>query len=426
MEIYVLDGNLEVIGLIDSYRSLIWTNRYLELGDCELYVPANETNMSILQVGNWLQRMDDEMVCRIVKRELQTDVENGDYLIVTGEDAKGLIDQRILAVRNLAKTKVEAFIRSIVNQSCVTAGDDRNLKKTNGNALLTIVQNTSLSKRIQITARWDNVGEFARELCRQFGYAYKVYFDEENKVLCFKVITGTDRSDTVVFSNQYENLATTDYVDDLTNMGNFFTVAGEGEGNKRTTVSMGTATSVDRYEIFVDARDLTRDISGTELSFYYPGEVVETSGTYYWQCNDLKVPIYTDAQLAKLQTDYPSGSVITEDGSVFYEILNVIVAQIDNSSIGSANGTMNDLLYLPSLYQRGAEYMAEYGRTKTFTGEVEPNITFKYKEDYFVGDIVAVESPYGLSVNARITEAIEVDDENGYRVEPTFEYLMEE
>ena len=87
-DIYVLDGNLSLIYIIDTYKSCIWANRYYNVGDCEVYLPARPELMGILVKGNYLVRTDDDMVCRIKRIELDTDAENGDYLIVTGKTAK--------------------------------------------------------------------------------------------------------------------------------------------------------------------------------------------------------------------------------------------------------------------------------------------------------------------------------------------------
>ena len=65
IELYVLNRNLERIDIIDSYTSLIWANRYDDIGDCELYVEANEKYFELLKPGNYLIRDDDDMVCRI-------------------------------------------------------------------------------------------------------------------------------------------------------------------------------------------------------------------------------------------------------------------------------------------------------------------------------------------------------------------------
>ena len=59
--------------------------------------------------------------------------------------------------------------------------------------------------------------------------------------------------------------------------------------------------------------------------------------------------------------------------------------------------------------------------TESFEGSVIPDVTFRYKQDYDLGDIVMIRNSYGFSQAVRITEVIEVDDEDGFRIEPTFE-----
>ena len=67
--------------------------------------------------------------------------------------------------------------------------------------------------------------------------------------------------------------------------------------------------------------------------------------------------------------------------------------------------------------------MAEFGAVTSFEGTIEPNTTFVYGQDYFLGDLVTIQNSFGITVQARITEIIEVDDDNGSSVEPKFEYI---
>jgi hypothetical protein len=424
MEIYVLNPDLERIGLIDAYKSLIWANRYDELGDCELYVKATQENLDLLQIGNYLMREDDEMICRIRKRELTTDVESGDYLIATGEDAKGLIDQRIVNSLFITKRTAYYFITSMVAKFCINAGAGKSFVKSNGDPLLAIASNSDSWDGCDITASWENVGEKTREVCDQFGYGYKVYFDEENSILKFKVYKGTDRTANVVFSDQFENLASSDYIDDAYEMGNVLRVCGEGQGTSRVTIEMGNAAGIDRYEVYVDARDVSRTMTGAELKENYSGEVAQDgSGNYYWKVFFLNIPIYTAEQLAELMITHPGGAIITYSYKQYYQLANANVAALSKSTLDDNDSVdVNDLIYLPFLYQRGAEKLQEYGRKKVFTGTVVPDVTFVYKQDYFVGDVVTVTNSLGITAQARIVEIIEVDDETGHRLEPKFEY----
>ena len=44
---YLLDTDLTIVDLIETYESMIWTLRYWEPGDFELYLPATEKTMNM-------------------------------------------------------------------------------------------------------------------------------------------------------------------------------------------------------------------------------------------------------------------------------------------------------------------------------------------------------------------------------------------
>lgn len=429
MDLYVLNKNLEIIGIIDTYKSLIWSNRYKENGDCEVYVEANTSNLSLLQKGNYLVRSDDEMVCRINKIELQTDVENGNYLIVTGVDTKAYLDQRIIWDTMTCDGNIEDFIRAIVNSTLIDATlSDRNLLKPNGDALLSLGDKANLTEVTTEQVTYTNVGEKIREYCDTYLWGYRFILD--GSALVFELYKGEDRSDTVVFSNAYDNLIKTDYIDDASNLGNVALVGGEGEGSERKRNVSGSGESTDRYEIFVDAKDISKTITYEELTTMYPltsaggqGQIVSVSGGYAYKLNYLNIQVVDDAQLAQLETKYPTGQEVTIDDNLYYQVYNVNVASVpSNAPEESDNVELYDVIYEVYLLTRGYEKLAEYGEKVTFNGTIEPNTTFVYKRDYNLGDIVTIENEYGISIEARITEIIEVYDENGYSVEPKFEY----
>lgn len=426
MDVYVLDKNLEIIGIIDTYKSLIWSNRYKDVGDCEVYVRASSPMFQLLDKGNYLIRANDEMVCRIKKIELQTDVENGDYLIVTGKDTKDFLDQRIIWDTVTCDGNVESFIRRIVTESLINSSNsDRNLKKSNGSQLLYLGASNGFTEVTTEQVSYTNVGEKVREYCDTYDWGYKVIMDEGK--LYFNLYKGQDRSDSVVFSSNYENLISTDYIDDATNLGNVALVCGEGEGSLRTKDVAGSGTSTARYEIFVDAKDISKSLSYGDLKETYPlvadggqGSIYTSGGKSYYKLAYLDIQIISDDQLAQLQTDYPGGEVLSTG---YYRIQNIIIADLESSTPDDGDTvTLRDVIYDVYLLNRGYEKLAEYGETVTFNGSVEPRVTFVYKEDYDLGDIVTIENEYGISVEARIVEIIEVYDDNGYSLEPKFEY----
>ena len=431
-DVYVLNPSLHIEGLIDSHVSLIWANRYKENGDCELYVPANENNLRLLKKNNYLFRLDDDMVCVIRKVELTTDPDDGNYLTITGYDVKSWLDQRVIWGTMTSNGNAEAFARNMVNDALgSTAADDRTLKDGEGNKMFFLGDAAGFGDVLTEQVSYKNIGEKIRDYCNKYGWGYKVTFDSANARFLFTIYKGTDRSDSVVFSQNYENLRETTYIEDETNMGNVALIAGEGEGSARVRAVAGSVEGTSRYEIYVDAKDISKTITYGNLKETFP--LQSQGGQGYWSGNvyymaTIGIQILDDGQLQRLETDYPGGTVVTVDGVEYYQLLNQPIAECDDASALTDNDNVRlyDLVYEVYLLARGYEDLAEYGSVTSFNGTVEPNTTFIFKEDYFLGDIVTVENEYGITVEARIVEIVEVSDDNGYYVEPKFEYIQED
>lgn len=428
-DIFVLDENLKTIGIADTYKSCIWVNRYKALGDCELYIEATQQNMDLYKEGYYLARNDDEMVCRIKKIELETDVEKGDFLIVKGSDAKGFLDQRIIWDTVNCEGNVEDFIRSIVTSSCISPTiNARKFLKPNKNQLIYLGSNSGLDESLTEQISYKNLGEKIREYCERYNWGYKFTLDNER--FLFKIYKGTNRTGTVIFSDHYENLTTSKYVNDATNLGNVALVAGEGEGSERSKSTANYAESIDRYEIYVDAKDLSKTITWEELTTTYPttsqggqGFITTESGNYVYKMNYINIQIFDLNQLNSLKSSYPGGSIVNIDNTSYYKITNAVIADLPNSAPeNNDNVVLREVVYSVYLLNRGYEKLSEYGVVTSFEGTIEPNVTFTYKTDYFLGDLVAVENNYGQSISARIVEVTEVNDDKGYSVEPKFEY----
>jgi len=422
MNIYVLDRELALAGIIDNYKSLIWANRYRETGDCELYLPATTEALALLRKDYYLIRDDDDMVCRIQKIELTTSPEEGNYLAVYGYDTKKLLDQRIVWETTTVDGKAETFLRKLVTKAAITPSiPERAMTKPGGGALLTLGPAAGLKDVASEQVSYKNVGEKIREYCQRYGWGYRTTLNDDH--LEFELYKGTDRSDWLVFSEDYENLAATKYTEDETHMGNVALVAGIGEGPDRQKTTSGAAESLERYEQYVDAKDLSNELTFEELDDQYQGYV---DGLIY-KVATLDVIIQDAAQLARLQAEFPGGTEVTIDGINYYRISQAPVATLPSSTPDPNDSVVLwPYIYETYLLTRGYEKLAEYGAVTSFEGQIEPEVTFIYKTDYNLGDIVAIESSYGISVNARITEVVEVDDDNGYRVEPSFEYIEED
>lgn len=381
-ELYLLDEELNKKHIIDTYSSVIWTPRYNTLGDCELVIQASQDNLKKIKECRYISRDDDEMVCEIKKIEIQTDEENGDQIIVTGIDVKDILNKRIVMNQTNFNGLVEDYIRMLITDAFINPKDPN---RKISNFVLADKQGFTETIREQVT--YDYIGDKVQELCQQFGWGYKVTVKNGNFV--FSLYKGKDKSQYITFSQNYDNISTTDYQEDNSNIKNVALIAGEGEGVDRKTTTIGSGEGINRNELYVDARDVSSTIDYDELLNNYPNGIEKViNNVIYYQVNGTNIAILTK----------------DEKGEV-------------------SEVKLCDNIYTENLKSVGNEKMAEYVSVTSFTGDVIVGINYKYKEDYNLGDIVNILNEYGMSVNARITEIIESRDDNGYTMEPTFENI---
>lgn len=419
IDIYVLNKDLEQIGIIDNYTSLIWASRYLEDGDCELYIGATNEMLSLLRKDHFLTRHDDDMICRIESIELDTNIEDGNYLIIKGYDVKKILSQRIVWTQTNIDGNVESYIRKLVNDSLINPNlSYRAITDSTGRKNFFLSNVKGFKEVITQQVTYAQVAEKIKELCNYYGWGYRIYV--ENKNFYFDLYKGIDRTGTVIFSPDLENLIATKYKEDSSNIANVALIGGEGEGSERTNNTSGHAEGIDRSEIFVDAKDISKTIKWEDLKLLYPTGII--SGTTYVM-NQLDIQIIDDYQLADLKINFPNGIEITKDNVKYYRITNIVIADLNSSTPENNDDViLRNVIYSVYLLNRGYEKLSEYGSIITFEGSIEADTTFKYKEDYFLGDLVTIENEYGISIDARIVEVIEIYDENGKSIEPKFEY----
>lgn len=381
-ELYLLDENLKRKHIIDTYSNIIWAKRYNDIGDCELVISATEENFNKIKECKYISRADDDMSCEIKKIDIQTDEENGNQLIITGTDIKNILNQRIVEKQTNFNGLVEDYIRKLINDSII---NPTNAERKIKNFILD--DKVGFTEKISEQVTYDYVGDKIQELCKQYGWGYKVIIRNGNFV--FSLYKGEDKSAYITFSQDYDNIATTSYSKDDSNIKNVALVAGEGEGVARVTTTIGAGTGIDRHELYIDARDVSSEIDYNELISSYPNGVEKTiNNVIYYQVNGSNIAILTKDDKGEVSKVQLCSSV-----------------------------------YIENLKNTGYEKMSDYTSVTSFTGEVIVGVNYIYKKDYDLGYIVSIVNEYGISMKARICEIIENQDENGYSMEPTFENI---
>lgn len=435
MEIYILDLNLNLVYLIDSYTSVIWDIYYNKVGAGELYIAATTEALTYIKMGYYVMRSDSDRLMRVRRIELDTSAENGNYLIFTLESVEGILAQRVIWGTATCNGKLEPWLHSLVSECLGSDADaDRVIRTPNGTQLIQSGSLSGFKKTGGDQTTYGNLAEKLSAICYREGWGYKLTL--EGGKFRFKIYAGEDKSSEVFFSDEFGNLITTQYVDDATKLGNVAIVAGEGEGADRVRLPVGSGTGAERFEVYIDARDLSHNITYEDLTKTYDGGTIrpvnigteeEPEYEYWYNMATADIPLLDASQQAVLEELYPDGEVVTIDGARYYELTNVDVAKVDSATPDdTSTAVIIDALYYGYLADRGLTKMADYGEKFSFTGEIEPNENFVYGTDYKLGDIVSIESGYGISAKVRIVEVEEVFDANGHTVTPKYEYIYDE
>ena len=318
MDVYALDKDFNILDICDDYKSIIWTTRYFTPGDFELYLPATENNINLLLSAAYLVRDKDisdgtfKNVMRPKKFNIVTSIDDGNYLTVTGPCIKSILGQRIVWQQTTLSGKVETGIRKVVDENAINPSiSARKISKL----VLGAIKGFSETMKKQATGT--NLSEFVADVCTAYGIGWDVFI--KDKKFVFELYKGKDRSYAqgvnphVVFSQEFDNFLSSDYTLDKTKYKNVALVAGEGEGLDRKRVSVGNASDLDRYEIYIDSRDSsTNDGEITEEEY---NNMLAEEGAETLSSDDCTVAEHIDAEIETLSNyefgvDYFLGDIV--------------------------------------------------------------------------------------------------------------------
>lgn len=404
MQVYVLDNNYSIIGVIDEAESVLWNKKYNDVGDSEIYIPCNATYLDLLRKGNYLYRYDDDMVCKIQKREIETDVEDGDYLIVPGTDLCCILAGRIIRWKIVYSGTVAGFIEKVLTDNVINPAQSVRAIP-NFRVVLDESNGERFTERIETSTFTEDLLQLIITTCKTYNYGFRLTYNVEPGEFVFRLYKGKNKSlidgaEYVEFSPTFSNILSSSFIEDESNLKNVVYVGYKSANKDDETVYLLSMYRGDsepqgeaRREIYVDGTGTSRDIAYAELQQMFP-DVTKTTDT--------------NAEGKPTATYYNGEQIVaTSEGSGDEEKISV-----------------SDYTYLLLIRELGNNALAEHTEITDFSGNVDTIDTYEYKVDYNIGDIVRVVNEHGIEAEARIVEIMESDDnEDGYVVEPVFEYI---
>ena len=353
----------ERLGILDTYQEAERSLNYHDHSNLELIVDATPQNIEwFITNGDDIFLTDGLGKVRGYMVEIaQYKDESKTQIIVSLFSLSYLASFRDILKETVYSGNVELVMRSYVNSNMINPTDS-NRKIAN----LVLGPITGISSTTDESYNFQQLDVALWAICKKYDITYEIFADIPNKRFSFEVWQGVDRStnqsvrDAVIFSKEFDNILTQNYVDDKTDYRNAVIVAGEGEDTARRMLTIGGANKGrKRRELFVDARDLQSTTKQTVVEIDEEGNETETT---------------VDVQ-------------------------------------------MSTAAYNQLLTERGNEKVAEFIRTQSFETNIDFNSQFKIFVDYTNGDKVTIRNDeLGVAVHTRIVVLTEVWNKDGYEL----------
>ena len=278
MDIFVMNDHFETISIIDSYESVIWTDRYIGHGDFEIYAPFSFDLLNKVKQDYYLTVLNSEHVMIVESVEILSDTDKGNRLKITGRSLESILDRRIMwsTIRytgSLQDSIQSILMNALINPQITERKIDNFIFEATDDERI-----TSLTIDEEFTDD-QNVYDVIVALCERNYIGYKVTLNDQNQFV-FKLYMGEDRSydqltnPYVVFSPNYENIINSNYIDSVEKMKNITLVVGS-----QTSLTVGSGEGLLRREIYTDGQGIQPE----EVQDY--NEALRRLGNYTLQDN---------------------------------------------------------------------------------------------------------------------------------------------
>lgn len=366
MELYILDSLLRRDTVVDSFESLIWTEKFSDTGEFELVVISTKENRSRFQADTKLACNVSNRIMVVETTEDTVDNDNRFVLNVKGRTLESMLENRV-ANRVLTNTVTEPkwvliglpqdIVMKMFTDICVLGLLDQG-------DIIPYVQPGNMYPTDNIPwptqiIRWEQepapLYDAIKKLCDLYDLGFRITRDGDSSKLYFNVYSGNDRTaaqnilPAVVFSPELDSLQNTTELRSI-------------EKSKNVAYVFSPAGAL---VVFPDA--VNPDLDGFERRVL----MVNATDITQVQNPDANNPLLTPAQINAL------------------------------------------------LSARGKQELSKHRSFAAFDGELNQYNGNVYDVAYSLGDLITMRNVDGASNSMRVTEQIFVQDQNGERSYPT-------
>lgn len=281
MELRIINPDtFNTIDIVESYISCIWHVEFSGFGDFELHVPYNSRNKALFQKGRIIYRVEDSETVNGVKQAHNAmfiesiitayTASEGIVMRITGRGVKSILCLRIVWEQtNFDEELFGAIIYNLVNDN-FTNPEIENRTITGISAPSVIIGGPLITAQLH----GENIGDWVQEQAKAHNFGWEIIISgiDAGTGPSYEIafIEGDDKTASIVFSPEYNNLLSCEFTDSLENFKNVALVGGEGEGTDQiqTAVSVGNKVGMNRHEMYVNGVSRSTNSGTIALATY--------------------------------------------------------------------------------------------------------------------------------------------------------------
>ena len=123
MEIYILNRDLQILGIFNSYEAIIWNPKLHEPGKLKASFIYSEKMNQILQRGNLVYKTDEDEPAVIRRKYLRLNRHGEETIEVQGFMASRYLNQRIIWNKMIISGTPEEVMRKMVYEQVINPAD---------------------------------------------------------------------------------------------------------------------------------------------------------------------------------------------------------------------------------------------------------------------------------------------------------------
>lgn len=452
MDFNVHDGATgEWIGIIENPASAIWTRRYQEPGDFELYMPASAEILAMITDDCYITREDAPEIMIVEHIEITTDEDEGNYIIIAGRGAECMLDRRIIWEQTAVSGRVDKAMYNLITQNAIApAIPARALPMTmhppeiSGmdvawelGTIATADGNDGDSATRFRCVGFIPIGKGLHVTVADTQRIHLYYYDVDRNFLgatgwhavtSYTITPGTYTG--AVYARiivSYRDNAEIGVIDNASSAAKVYPgISAQYTGDNLLEVvqevcaayGLGFQAVTDDYLIAAPRFEFLEGVDRCE------GQSKNSPVAFTAEYENLLSSSYImDTKKYKnVARVAGEGEGKARKAAVYGNASGMHRREIfvDARDLSTNEGEIGDADYAAMLAARGAENIAGNSVQETFEGEIDAGNTFILDEDYTLGDIITIENEYGIRKNVRIDSIMECWDEGGYTAIPTY------